>query len=124
MEGPFVRCSVAEIEGEEFLIGDFGGFLVEAGLLEAIGPVEQPAVLGHAGDEQGFGGFGWLVLGGELLEEIVVSGLVFAGQDSEGVWVVVEAVNGAVLTDDGLSDIRRWTRRVRGVLAIGSDLRL
>ena len=118
-----MRCCVAEIEGEELLIGNFSGFLVEGGLLEAVGAVEEPAVLGHASDEQGFGCLGWFVLGGELAEEIVVGGLVFAGEDAEGVGVVVEAVNGAVLADGGLTGFRRWTGGVRGVLAIGGDLR-
>ena len=123
MEGSLVRCGVAHVEREELLVDDFGGFLVEAGFLEAIGPVEEPAVLGHACDEQSFGGFGRFVLGGEVVEEVVVSGLVFAGQDAKGVRVVVETVNGAVLTNNGLSDFRRWTRGMSRVLAIGSDLR-
>ena len=50
------QACVAEVEGEEFLVGDLCGFLIEAGLLRAVGPVEEPAVLGHGGDEQGFGG--------------------------------------------------------------------
>ncbi len=136
MEGSFVRCwfpvyrlelasqaCVAKVEGEELLVGDFGGLLIEAGFLEAVGPVEEPAVLRHGRDEQSFGSVGRFVIGGQLAYEVVVDGLVFAGEDSEGVWVVVQAVNGAVLTDDGLSDFRRWTRRVSGVLAIGGDLR-
>ncbi len=57
------------------------------------------------------------------MEEVVVGGLAFAGQDAEGVWVVVQAVNGAVLGDDGLTDFRRGTRGMSGVLAIGGDLR-
>jgi hypothetical protein len=41
----------------------------------------------------------------------------------EGLWVVVQAVNGSVLADDGFSEVRRWTGGVSGVFAIGGDLR-
>ena len=79
MEGPFVGCGVAEVEGEQLLVGNFAGLLIETSFLEAIGSVEEPAVLGHRGDEQRFGGVGGGVIVGELLEEVVVGGLAFAG---------------------------------------------
>ena len=73
------QACVAEVEGEELLVGDFRGFLVEAGFLEAVGTLEQPSVLGHGGDQQGFGGFGWFVLVAKGSEQGVVLSLVFAG---------------------------------------------
>ena len=92
MKGSFVGCGfpvyrlelasqacVPQVEGEEFLIGDLGGFLVEAGFLEAVGPVEEPAVLGHSGNQQGFGGVLRVLLVAKGLEQGVVVGLVFAG---------------------------------------------
>jgi len=89
VEGSLVRGGVAEVEREEFLIGDLAGFLIEAGLLQAIGAVEEPAVLGHSGDEQSLGSVLRVLLVAKCLEQSVVLSLVFAGEDAKGVGVVV-----------------------------------
>ena len=122
MEGSFVRCRVAEVEREELLIGDLGGFLIEAGLLQAIGTVEEPAVLGHCGNQESFGGVLRRLLVHEGLEQGVVLRLVFAGQDAEGFGIVVEAVRGPVLGAGGLTEVRNRPCAVLRILAIREDL--
>ncbi len=55
MEGSFVGGGVALVEVETLFVGNFAGFEMEAGVLEARGSIEQPAMLGHADHEQVFG---------------------------------------------------------------------
>jgi hypothetical protein len=50
VEGAFVGGCVAQVEGKALEVVDWAGIRLEAGLLEAGGAVEEPAVLGHAED--------------------------------------------------------------------------
>jgi hypothetical protein len=55
VEGSGVGGLVAEIEGEEFLVGDMAVEGIEAGIGSALGAVGEPMGFGHAVDEDGFG---------------------------------------------------------------------
>ena len=122
MKGPLVGGGVAEVEGKEFLVFNLTGSLIEAALLQAIRTVKQPAVLGHRCDQQSFGGVLRFLLFHEGFEQGVVFSLILAGQDAEGVGVVVEAVRGAILRDGGFPKGCNRPRTVLRILAIRVNL--
>ena len=104
------------------MIGDLRGFLIEAGFLQTVGSVEEPAVLGRSGNQQGFGGVLGSLLVYQGFQQGVVLSLVFAGQDAEAVRVVVEAVRGPVLGDGRLSLGADGPCTMLRVFAIREDL--
>ena len=65
MEGAGVGGLIAEIEGEEFGVGNLAGLWIEAGVLEGLGSIGEPVGFDHGVDEDGFGFGGGQVFGGQ-----------------------------------------------------------
>jgi hypothetical protein len=95
---------------------------VEAGFLEPGGAVSEPAVLGHAENEEFFDGVGGFFVFEKVGEEEVVVGLVFAGEDAEGFGTGIQTVDGAVLRDGGFALGGDRAAGMLGVGAVSGDL--
>ncbi len=80
MEGSVVGGLVAQEEAERL-----GGVAVfEDWLLERLSALAGPVVLRHFLDQDQFGAGGWLVLLGQVTDELAKFGFIFVGEEEEG----------------------------------------
>ena len=112
VEGAVVGGLVAK-EERELAVLVFGGQIFgHRYVLEALGTLAEPVVLGHFLDQQGFGEGGGLVLGAKAAEESVEFVLVFGRQDGEraageAVTEIVQAGRGFAGFGDGAGGVLR-----------------
>ncbi len=113
MESAFVGGPVAQEEGQLLAIDLVAG---EAGVLEAGGAIHEPVGLGHFVNKELFGGVGGRVVGGEIGEQGVEGGRVFAGNDDcAGSEAVLEGVAGGGGFSRGRARSGRLAGDFRGV---------
>jgi len=74
LEKAVIGGLVAQVEGERFFLLGGRAIAREGQVLEANSALAKPVMLGHALDEDFFGGSGGLVFAAERIEEVIVEG--------------------------------------------------
>ena len=122
MEGAVISGLIAQEERElAFFFLEGEGVVCHGEVLQALGTITEPVMLGHFEDENPLSyGFD-LVLDGKAVEEMVKLVLIFGGQDDEGAG---EAETEIIHAGSGFAGFGFGTSGELSVFAIGSDLRL
>ena len=114
-EGAVIGGLIAQVEGERFFLVGGRAIAREGQVLEANSALAKPVMLGHALDEDFFGGSGGLVFAAERVEELIEGVLVFGGEHRED---GAETVFEGVATGDGFASFGGRSGGAKGVLAV------
>ncbi len=114
MQGAIIGGLIAQEQGElAFFFEEGQGGIVHHGVLEALGALAEPVMLGHFEDEDAFGHGFDLMLHRKAVEEVVECVLIFGFEDGEDAG---EAETEIVHARGGFSG---FGVRASGVLGVG-----